>query len=149
MIAPHKAPRMTGDVERQLQSHEDAETPFLVRKLGRTTSATKGRLNEVACHIKYDTGSQGGYEIRTKVFVALGIKHSSPFATYGDSGSLVVDENSAPVGLLIACHSVLGRPHHAALITPIEDIINDMERAINVLEGEKTGSNPFVKIELL
>lgn len=149
MLAREKTPRMTAGIELQLRT-ADGEVPFVVHKLGRTSSATEGRLNEIALQtITYRSATtSGNSNVETKALVVLDSQCSDAFARPGDSGSLVVDKNGAAVGLVIACQSRLA-PYYAAFVTPIEEIMSDMKAAIERADREQSGSSRPVKIEFL
>jgi hypothetical protein len=68
-----------------------------VRKYGRTTGYTSGRVAglNATVHVEYSGG-------RVARFVGQIVVQSASFSRPGDSGSLIVDTNRRPVGLLFA-----------------------------------------------
>jgi len=78
---------------------KEASVNLSVQKYGRTTALTKGSVNAINATVKV------GYSSGTATFVNQIIVYSSkPFIKPGDSGSLLVtnDSNRNPVGLLFA-----------------------------------------------
>lgn len=82
-------------------------TPFpcrrelLVRKCGRTTQFTRGRITDCNATVRVNYGTSGVAVFQNQIIIQS--LTSSPFSQGGDSGSLIVtDAGHRPVGLLFA-----------------------------------------------
>ena len=74
---------------------------LLVKKAGRTTQRTRGRISGVNATVKVNYGPSGAALFRGQVVIVS--LASAPFSQGGDSGSLIVtDAGAKPVGLLFA-----------------------------------------------
>jgi hypothetical protein len=95
-------------------STQSAYVNLAIKKLGRTTSLTTGRVTYV--NVTVDVGYSSG----TARFVNQ-IMTTNRFCKAGDSGSLVVtnDGNNLPVGLLFA-----GTSAGSAVLNPIDAVLN-------------------------
>jgi hypothetical protein len=95
--------------------------PFLgmqVQKYGRTTGYTKGTIvsvNFITTPIAYPDA--GGAAVFAQQLVVVG--NGGAFSAPGDSGSLVVNGERFPVGLLFAGNSVL------TVISPIQPVLDE------------------------
>lgn len=104
---------------------------MVVQKYGRTTGLTEGVIDSVnvSVNVTYDTGTAyfenqiiiQGRRQRGKRFVA------SQFSDGGDSGSLIVDENRNPVGLLFAGNSSV------TIANPIDAVLDSFSEPQNGL----------------
>jgi len=74
---------------------------LLVKKAGRTTQRTRGRISGVNASVRVNYGTSGVALFRGQVIIVS--LTSQPFSQGGDSGSLIVtDAGAKPVGLLFA-----------------------------------------------
>jgi hypothetical protein len=74
-----------------------------VRKFGRTTGYTEGRIFSIYLDIwiKYDRTGQAAF-FKDQLLIASTSESFQNFVAKGDSGSLVVDENQHAIGLIFA-----------------------------------------------
>jgi hypothetical protein len=96
-----------------------------VRKLGRTTGATLGRISVIELDDVSVTYDQGVANFDSQIE----IESAGPgvFSAGGDSGSLIVDDNNEALGLLFAGSDQLGK--NALGLTyanPLEDVLTGM-----------------------
>lgn len=98
-----------------------ATVGLAIKKVGRTSVLTTGRVNAVNATINVNYGSSG-----VARFVGQ-IVTSGHFSKAGDSGSLVVtdDGNNNPVGLLFA-----GTSNGVTILNPIGDVLSDLNVSI-------------------
>ncbi|MBI3891044.1 MAG: hypothetical protein HY303_05895 [Candidatus Wallbacteria bacterium] len=84
-----------------------------VRKCGRTTGITTGRIRRVAvtARIHYGCG----------VLLFSGLAETNPISAPGDSGSLIVDSSNCTVGLLFAGSA------YSTLLCSIESVVEALE----------------------
>lgn len=78
-----------------------------VTKVGRSTGRTHGRITAFAldrCRVDYRFG-----EVVFRSQIEIDSVSREPFSNPGDSGSLIVDEDRAPVGLLYSCSAAGGK----------------------------------------
>ena len=89
---------------------------MLVKKAGRTTQRTAGRITGLNA-----TVSVGGYGPRAAVFTGQIIVRSvtsASFSAGGDSGSLIMTQSgNQPVGMLLSCNSQI------AIANPIRTVL--------------------------
>lgn len=94
-----------------------AEVGMRVKKYGRTTGETKGRVSAINATVNVNYGAPGVARFVDQIVVGGG-----GFSAGGDSGSLVVVQNGSdarrPVGLLYAGSS------SATILNPIEEVLN-------------------------
>jgi hypothetical protein len=85
-----------GSVERK-----DIEIGEAVRKFGRTTGYTEGRIFSIYLDIwiRYDRTGQSAF-FQNQFLVEPDLQTSAKFVAKGDSGSLVVDEKQHAIGLV-------------------------------------------------
>ena len=85
-----------------------------VRKHGRTTAYTEGAVVDASFDGFVDYGPAGSAWFEDQIVIA---GDNSPFGAAGDSGSLIVDDDSRPVALLFAGDDrlTLGNPIDAVL----------------------------------
>lgn len=95
----------------------EAEIGLRVRKSGRTTGATAGRITALDAVVEVD------YNGKTAIF--RGQIVSDILSKSGDSGSLVVDERNRGVGLLFAGGAT------TTLINPIDAILQMLELSLD------------------
>jgi hypothetical protein len=94
---------------------------LLVKKAGRTTQRTRGRISGVNATVRVNYGTSGMALFRNQILIVS--LNSSPFSQGGDSGSLIVtDAGNRPVGLLFA-----GSASHT-IASPIQSVLT----ALNV-----------------
>ena len=78
-----------------------AQLNTLVKKCGRTTQFTRGRITDVSATVRVNYGPAGVAIFQNQIIVVS--LTPSPFSAGGDSGSLIVtDSGNRPVGLLFA-----------------------------------------------
>ncbi len=93
----------------------------IVKKCGRTTQFTRGRITDCNATVKVGYGASGVALFQNQI-IAVSLT-SQPFSAGGDSGSLIVsDVGNRPVGLLFA-----GSATHT-IANPIGDVL----KALNV-----------------
>lgn len=74
---------------------------LLVKKAGRTTQRTRGRVIDVNATVKVNYGPSGVALFRNQIVIVS--LTTAPFSAGGDSGSLIMtDSRNRPVGLLFA-----------------------------------------------
>lgn len=79
---------------------------LLVKKCGRTTQFTRGRIVDINATVRVSYGTAGSALFRDQILIVS--LTGTPFSAGGDSGSLIVtDVGTRPVGLLFA-----GSPSH-------------------------------------
>jgi hypothetical protein len=81
-----------------------------VKKSGRTTNITHGKIQSVAnIKVSYKDGCRGVTQsvVPFTDQILIESQDGNPFADTGDSGSLVVTENGEPVGLLFAANATI------------------------------------------
>ncbi len=94
---------------------------MLVKKAGRTTQRTRGRINGLNATVRVNYGTSGVALFRNQIVIVS--LTSAPFSQGGDSGSLIVsDTGNRPVGLLFA-----GSATHT-IANPIKTVLS----ALNV-----------------
>jgi hypothetical protein len=93
----------------------------LVKKAGRTTQRTRGRISGINATVRVGYGPSGPALFRNQIVIVS--LSSAPFSQGGDSGSLIVtDAGNRPVGLLFA-----GSASHT-IANPIRSVLT----ALNV-----------------
>jgi Peptidase family S64 len=84
---------------------------LLVKKCGRTTQFTRGRITDCTATVKVNFGV--GIAVFTNQIIIQSLNPPAQFSAGGDSGSLIVtDQTSQPVGLLFAgssTHTIANR----------------------------------------
>lgn len=96
-----------------------------VEKYGRTTGDTKGVVNAVnaTVNVSYDAGV--AVFVNQIIIVGTGKGKGAKFSDAGDSGSLIVEQNSySPVGLLFAGSS--GGPNSITIANPIDAVLSEL-----------------------
>jgi hypothetical protein len=94
---------------------------LLVKKAGRTTQRTRGRISGVNASVRVNYGPSGVALFRNQIVIVS--LTSAPFSQGGDSGSLIVtDAGAKPVSLLFA-----GSASHT-IANPIRSLLS----ALNV-----------------
>jgi hypothetical protein len=94
---------------------------MLVKKGGRTTQFTRGRITDVSATIRVGYGTAGTALFRNQIVIVS--LTSAPFSQGGDSGSLIVTDSGArPTGLLFA----------GSTTTTIANKITDVLAALSV-----------------
>lgn len=85
-----------------------------VRKFGRTTGYTEGRIHSIYLDIwvRYDRTGQSAF-FKNQILIEPGAPEFAKFVTKGDSGSLVTDAKQYAVGLIFA-----GRSDAPATVEP-------------------------------
>lgn len=74
---------------------------LLVKKCGRTTQFTRGRITDCSATVRVGYGTSGVALFQNQIIITS--LTGSPFSAGGDSGSLIVtDQGNQPVGLLFA-----------------------------------------------
>ena len=74
---------------------------MLVKKCGRTTQFTRGRVTAVAATVNVSYGTAGVATFQNQIIIQS--LNANPFSAGGDSGSLIVtDVTQQPTGLLFA-----------------------------------------------
>ena len=97
-----------------------------IRKIGRTTGATVGRISAFEMDnivLNYDLG-----EIRFDRQIEIESASSSPFADVGDSGAIIVSDEGQAVGLLI------GAKQSSSRVGPV--YANPIQAALHALNAE-------------
>jgi hypothetical protein len=90
---------------------------LLVKKCGRTTQFTRGRITDCSATVRVGYGTSGVAVFQNQIIMTS--LTSSPFSAGGDSGSLIVtDEGNQPVGLLFAGSSTHTIANH------IQDVLS-------------------------
>jgi hypothetical protein len=100
--------------------------PFLGQKLqkfGRTSGYTQGQVTAINAQITIPYGNGNAVFVNQIEVVAIGA--SVVFGTFGDSGSLAVDFQRNPVGLLFATNG------NNAFCNPIGQVLNLLSFKIN------------------
>ncbi len=89
-----------------------------VQKYGRTTGLTKGKVSGINATVNVDYGSSGVARFVGQIVVS---GNKGPFTKAGDSGSLIVtnDSSTNPVGLLFA-----GSSNGTAIANKIGDVLS-------------------------
>jgi len=100
-----------------------ASVNMAVKKVGRTTELTTGSVYSVNTSVKVSYSSN-----QTATFTKQIVVNASGFSGAGDSGSLIVTNNTNkyPVGLLFAGSST------TTIINPIADVLSYFKTALNV-----------------
>lgn len=93
-----------------------------VKKSGRTTGLTIGTVSDLSADLNVNGYPEGFGRFVDQVIVDA--NDSNPVSLGGDSGSLVVDDNNAAVGLLFA-GPVIGGAFFVA--NPIQDVIDALD----------------------
>jgi hypothetical protein len=104
-----------------------AMSNLAVTKNGRSTGQTHGRVSAFSldrCRVDYEFGStefQGQIEIESVIEL--------PFASGGDSGSLILTEEGHPVGLLHSVSAAGGRTNNSGLTfaNPIQSVLDALD----------------------
>lgn len=99
------------------------ELDLLVKKCGRTTQFTKGRIIDCNATVRVGYGTSGVALFQDQFIVES--LTSSPFSAGGDSGSLIVsDEGNNPVGLLFAGSTAI------TIANPIDRVLSALRVTI-------------------
>ena len=95
-----------------------------VQKYGRTTSLTKGTVTGVNATVAVNYGASGTATFGNQIIIS----GKKPFSKAGDSGSLIVtnDSNAYPVGLLFA-----GTSNGVTIANQIGDVLNALNVSID------------------
>jgi hypothetical protein len=96
---------------------------MIVKKSGRTTEVTEGRVASVSVTTTYSLFGCGSAKFINQIIVKPTCSKNPSFSKGGDSGAPVVDENNNPVGIVVANNNapcVLA----TTTVTPIESIMN-------------------------
>lgn len=113
----------------------DIEVGEAVRKFGRTTGYTEGRIFSIYLDIwiQYDRTGQPAY-FKDQLLVEPASAESSSFAAKGDSGSLLVDAEQYAVGLIFAGMSREAPPNSSAsriegygVANPIDEVLDRLK----------------------
>ena len=80
--------------------HQRCRLNLLVRKCGRTTQFTRGRITDCNATVRVGYGPAGTAVFRNQIIIQS--LTAGPFSRPGDSGSLIVTDRRRPVGLLFA-----------------------------------------------
>lgn len=79
-----------------------AKLNMLVKKCGRTTQFTRGRIIDVSATVRVGYGPAGVAIFQNQIII-VSLNPPQPFSAGGDSGSLIMtDDGNRPVGLLFA-----------------------------------------------
>ncbi len=95
-----------------------ADLPYPVKKRGRTTSLTEGKIT----NINYNTRSTTGQSFTGQQFIR---PDTINFADSGDSGSVIVDDNNNIVGLLWGVNK--GNTPYTGVSSPIDDVLSELD----------------------
>ncbi len=90
-----------------------------VRKSGRTTGVTQGRVTILRAYIQVNYGSLGMLTFDDQIIIEPGA-----FSRGGDSGSLIVDDSNRAIGLLFAGSELY------TLASPIEYVYDRLRVAV-------------------
>jgi hypothetical protein len=103
-----------------------------VRKRGRTTGLTYGTVEGLSGSIRLNYGNGIGEVIlKNQITVKADPAHSTLFSDNGDSGSVVVNDSGAIVGLLCAGGFNVQLGFVASSINPIEAVLSVLEVSIS------------------
>jgi hypothetical protein len=92
-----------------------------VRKRGRTTGLTYGKVTSVDASVTIDYGDGlGSHTLKNQIRVEPDTSKSAQFSDHGDSGSVVVDANNKVVGLLFGGSSA------ATYANPIQSVLEEL-----------------------
>lgn len=92
----------------------------IVRKVGRTTGVTRGKITAIEVNsllVGYDIG-----DLEFDQQIEIGPADNTPFSLGGDSGSLIVDSQRRAVALLFAGNDV-----DATFANPIQDVLDSLK----------------------
>lgn len=107
-----------------------AQVGMKVRKRGRTTGLTYGKVVSLDLSVKIDYGDGLGEVTLTKqIDIEPDKTMNAKFGDHGDSGSVVVDDNNNVVGLHFAGDD--GAPYHG-IANPIKSVLNALNISIYV-----------------
>jgi hypothetical protein len=96
---------------------------LLVKKCGRTTQFTRGRITDCNATVRVNYGTAGAALFQNQIIIQS--VTPNPFSLGGDSGSLITtDVGNRPVGLLFA-----GSPTHT-IANPISAVLAALGVAI-------------------
>jgi len=96
---------------------QPCELNLLVKKCGRTTQFTRGRVTDCSATVRIAYGTNGLALFKNQIIVQS--LTPKPFSEPGDSGSLIVtDTDNRPVGLLFG-----GSASHT-IANPIDDVLS-------------------------
>jgi hypothetical protein len=92
-----------------------------VRKRGRTTGLTYGKVTSVDASVTINYGDGlGSHTLKNQIRVEPDPTKSAQFSDHGDSGSVVVDANNMVIGLLFGGSSV------ATYANPIQFVLDEL-----------------------
>ena len=92
-----------------------------VRKRGRTTGLTFGKVNSIDASVTINYGDGlGNHTLKNQIRIEPDTAHSAQFSDHGDSGSVVVDSANKVVGLLFG-----GSPS-ATYANPIQFVLDEL-----------------------
>ena len=93
-----------------------------VRKRGRTTGLTFGKVDSVDASVTIDYGDGlGSHTLRNQIRVVPDTSQSAQFSDHGDSGSVVMDGDNKVVGLLFGGSSA------ATYANPIQYVLDELQ----------------------
>ncbi|UCC16232.1 MAG: hypothetical protein JSU58_07610, partial [Dehalococcoidales bacterium] len=109
-----------------------------VMKYGRTTGQTSGRVYALnaSVEVNYGTDKEGNPMIA--LFNGQIIVTPGRFSAGGDSGSLIVDSNKNPVGLLFAGSS------RYTIANPIQTVLNELSHVLSDESDENEVINLYI-----
>ncbi len=112
-----------GEVKGKANAVEDAP----VRKRGRTTELTYGKITSTNLSVNVDYDSLGVITLTNQIRIEVDPAQSAAFGLSGDSGSVVVDQNDKVVGLYFAGNGSgsIGIANH------IQDVLDEMDVEIH------------------
>jgi hypothetical protein len=93
-----------------------------VRKRGRTTGLTYGKVNSIDASVSIPYGDGlGTHTLKNQIRIEPDTAQSAQFSDHGDSGSVVVDGNNNVIGLLFG-----GSPS-ATYANPIQYVLDELD----------------------
>jgi hypothetical protein len=114
----------TGTIEEigKVKGHGEATVGTAVRKRGRTTGLTHGRVTSVDATVSVNYGDGlGNHTLKNQVRIVPDKTQSAAFSAGGDSGSVVVDAETKVVALLFAGSEA------ATYANPIENVLDELD----------------------
>jgi hypothetical protein len=92
-----------------------------VRKRGRTTGLTFGKINSIDASVTINYGDGlGNHTLKNQIRIEADTAQSAQFSDHGDSGSVVVDSANKVVGLLFGGSTV------ATYANPIQFVLDEL-----------------------
>jgi hypothetical protein len=93
-----------------------------VRKRGRTTGLTFGKVNSIDASVTIPYGDGlGNHTLKNQIRIEADTAQSAQFSDHGDSGSVVVDADNKVIGLLFGGSSV------ATYANPIQFVLDELD----------------------